>query len=489
MLTLHAKDAEIHREEQSSHGLPLCVDLDGTILNTDILWESFLILAKHQPWIIFLLPLWLLQGRAYCKKRIAERVTVDPATLPYNHDVLVFLHEEKQNGRDLILVTASDREPAQIIADHLGLFSEILTSDGSRNLSGSHKKALLISRYGDKGFDYVGNSRADLPVWSSARHAIVVGTSATLLNHVAQTAILEKHFPSAHRTLDILFQVFRIRQWVKNFLVFVPLIAATHLDTSTMIQAGVAFVSFSLCASSLYILNDLFDLSADRRHPKKRLRPFASGAYPISHGLLWMPVLLLASFGLSLLVLPKTFAAILGLYAFTTMVYSFFIKPMPILDVITLAGLYTLRIFAGGIAADVSISNWLLAFSTFFFLSLAFGKRHSELQFRRISKHQGLERRGYLGQDKDALATMGTASGYLSVLIFALYLNSHEILSLFHKPQILWLICPVLLYWISRVWLLANRGALEDDPLVMALNDPQSYAVIAAMGMLTLLAI
>lgn len=479
---------QIDREDLLSSVPPLCVDLDGTLLKTDVLWESLLMIVKHRPWILLLIPIWFLRGRAYGKRRIAETVNFEPSNLPYNEEVLAFLHEQKQAGRHLILVTGSDFGPAQQIADHLGMFSQILASDGNLNLSGQNKKDLLVWRYGEKHFDYIGNSTTDLPVWSSARLALVVGSSSRLLARVAHRARLAKTFPTGPKTLDTLVQVFRTRQWVKNFLVFVPLIAATRFDTLTMIQAGAAFASFSLCASSLYILNDLFDLPADRRHPKKRLRPFASGGYPISRGLLWMPTLLMISFSLCFLVLPQTFAAILGLYAFTTIMYSFFIKPMPILDVITLAGLYTLRIFAGGIAVDISISNWLLAFSMFFFLSLAFGKRHSELQFRRISKHQGLERRGYLGQDKDALATMGTASGYLSVLIFALYLNSDEILSLFHKPQLLWLICPVLLYWISRTWLLANRGALEDDPLVIALNDPHSYAVIGAMGMLTLLA-
>ena len=469
---------------------PLCVDLDGTVLTTDVLWESVILLCKHQPWILLKFPFWLVRGRAYLKQQIAQRVILDPAQLPYRQEVLSYLYQQKEAGRLLVLVTASDYQPAEAIATYLGIFSEVMASDGVRNLSGTEKRLALEYRFGAKGFDYIGDSRADLAVWSSANAAILVGTSQRILKHVRKVAPIEKIFPPSFHPLQAYVKALRIHQWVKNVLVFLPLLTAhLLLDVPSILHTGSAFVTFSLCASSLYLVNDLLDLQADRRHPQKRLRPLATGALPISTALVLIPILFLSALLTSWAMLPKEFSHLLGLYSLITFGYSFLLKQSPIIDVLTLAGLYTLRIFAGGIAIDVPISSWLLAFSMFFFLSLAFGKRHSEIQFRKVNENQGLERRGYLGVDKEALATMGTVSGYLSVLVLAFYINSPDVLNLYHHPQLLWLICPLLLYWISRNWLLAQRGNIDDDPVLTALKDPQSYSVVAAICLIGILAI
>ena len=478
------------RESGEAEPLVLCVDLDGTLVAGDILWESILLLFKQQPWTLLFLPVWALRGRAFLKRQIAQRVILDPASLSYCQEVLEFLHEQKDDDRILILATASDRQPAEAVAAHLGIFSDVIASDGTTNLSGHHKRRTLEQRFGQEGFDYMGNSTADLEVWPSAKAAILVNPSAQVQARAERSSTVTKIFPRTHHSALILLKALRIHQWVKNILIFLPLIASHQIfDTQKLFLACFAFISMSFCASSLYILNDLLDLSADRRHPQKKARPFASGDLSISHGLTLIPLLLLIAFMIAIPTLAPHFIGLLLLYAISTIAYSFLLKQLPILDVLCLAGLYTLRIIAGGVAIGVPISSWLLAFSMFLFLSLAFGKRHSELRYRKVNKHQGLDRRGYIGMDKEVLSTMGMISGYMSVLVLALYINSQDVLTLYHNPKFLWLACPLLLYWISRTWLLAHRGRLNDDPLIVALKDPQSYSVAAAVGLITLLAL
>ena len=468
----------------------LCVDLDGTLVATDILWESVLHLCKHQPWFLLIFPFWIVRGKAYFKQQVAQRVILDPAQLPYRQEVLSFLYQRKKTGRTLVLATGSDRQPAEAIAAHLGIFSEVIASNGITNLSGREKCLELESRFGLHNFDYIGNSEADLAVWPSAHAAFLVGPSRRVLAQAKKTSSIQSVFPPYTHSIQASIKALRIHQWVKNVLVFLPLLTAQQLLNVTAVgQAGLAFMAISLCASSLYLLNDLLDLEADRRHPQKKTRPLASGTVSISTALILIPVLLIGSFATSWLTLPGEFIKLLGIYCLTTVVYSLLLKQVPIMDVLTLAGLYSLRVFAGGLAIGVPISAWLLAFSMFFFLSLAFGKRYSEIQFRKVDKHEGLERRGYFGGDKEALSTMGTVSGYLSVLVLALYINSPDVLDHYQHPQLLWFVCPLLLYWISRTWLLANRGNIQDDPLLTAIKDPQSYSVAAAITLVCLFAI
>ncbi|MCZ6799085.1 MAG: UbiA family prenyltransferase [Nitrospirae bacterium] len=468
----------------------MCVDLDGTLLATDSLWESIFTLLKQNPWsLLYFLP-WLLQGKAKFKSEISKLVSLDPKILPYRMEVLSYLETLKKEGRELILVTGSHERIAHSVADHLGIFSEVIASNDHVNLTGTIKARILEKHFGAKGFDYMGDSSADLQVWPMARHAILVHPSQSVLRQASDTSTIHHVFPSPHNSISLYLKAFRSHQWVKNTLLFLPLLSAHHLfNIQALFLASMAFISFSLWASAFYIVNDLIDLPADRRHPHKQHRPFASGSLSITQGLTFIPVLLGLSLGISFLTLPINFSIFLGLYALITTAYSLVLKKMVILDVLTLAGFYTLRVVAGGAAVGVPISAWLLAFSVFFFLSLAFGKRHAELQLRKVSRRQGIERRAYLGVDKEMLAVMGTTSGYLSVLVLALYINSPEVFEHYSHPNMLWLACPILLYWISKTWILAHRGNLDDDPLVIALQDPTSYVLATLLSLLVFFAI
>lgn len=484
----HIPHTSLH-SSKTTHTAILCVDLDDTLLSTDVLWESILLLIKQQPWTLFILPFWYFQGRAHIKRRIAERVILDPSSLPYRQDVLDYLKQEHSQGRTIVLATGSDYQPAEAIATHLGIFAEVLASDGRNNLSGLPKSQKLVERFGERGFDYIGDNKKDLSVWAQAHSALLVDPTDQVLTQAKKSCPVIKTFHKESQSTTSLVQALRLGQWVKNILIFLPLLAAHQFDNWELnMQSLWAFFSFSLCASSIYILNDLLDLSADRRHPKKKHRPFASGALSIPYGLLMIPTLFLGAIMIALTTLSGSFLSLLSLYAATTTGYSLFFKQVAILDVLILAGLYTLRVLAGGIAIHVPISAWLLAFSMFLFLSLAFTKRYLELQYRKVRKNQELERRAYQGLDKQILATMGIISGYLSVLVLALYINSSDVLMRYQHPKVLWLTCPLLLYWISRNWLLAHRGALDDDPLILAVKDPHSYLIAIAVGLLAIFA-
>lgn len=457
--------------------LPLCVDLDGTLLKTDMLLESFVLLLKKNVLYIFLIPIWLLEGKAYLKRQIAERISFDAATLPYRNDFVDFLKDQHARGRKLILTTASDERIANKIAAHLSLFSEVLSSNGVTNLSGREKLALLQQKFGAKGFDYAANGLIDLEIWPYANEAIVVGAPLSLVEKVRQTTPVPHHFPNKKIHRRVLFKAIRLHQWLKNLLIFVPLIFAHKVtELPLLFDAVYAFFSFGLCASSIYLLNDLLDLEADRAHPRKKFRPLAAGDLPLIWGFILIPILLFASV-LIALNLPGIFLAVLGIYFLTTMAYSFYLKQVVLVDVLVLAGLYTLRIIAGAAAVDVPLSEWMLAFSMFLFLSLALLKRFSELRTLRSSDQETARGRGYFASDLEQIASLGAASAYISVLVLALYVNSSEVTKLYAHPVALWLICPLLLYWLSRIWLLAHRGVMLDDPIVYAIKDKSSYIV------------
>ncbi len=465
--------------------LPLCVDLDGTLIHSDMLLESFVRLLRQHFFSIFLLPFWLLQGRARLKHEIARRVTIDYACLPYNERLLAYLGEEKQKGRSIVLVTASDQRIAEGVAAQLGLFDAILASDGKRNLKAGRKAALLREKYGEGGFDYVGNELADLPVWQQARTALVVSRSPALKKRLSSRANVvwletdrQAGFPAS------VLRALRPHQWAKNLLVFVPLLLAhSYFDRERVLSTLWAFVSFSLCASAVYIFNDLMDLEADRRHPEKKHRPFAAGDLPIHAGL-GLSVVLLVLSALIAMTISEDYLLVFGIYFVSTTAYSLGLKAVALLDVFILAGLYTIRVLAGIFAADVALSFWLLALSLFLFFSLAMLKRYSELYNLEQREHRKMRVRGYTTDDQHILALLGVASGYISVLVLALYITTPEHMVEYRRPEFLWFVFPALLYWISRVWLLACRGRMNEDPVLFALRDVPSYviALIAAAG-------
>lgn len=451
---------------------PLCVDLDGTLIHSDMLHETAFGLLKASPLSVFMLPRILMtQGKAALKQLIASKVRFDPTALPYNNDLIAYLREQHASGRSLVLCTASDQSIADAISQHLGLFDEVMASNGLINLEGRHKAKALVDKFGEKGFDYAGNSIPDLEVWKHARKAIVVNASTRLISNVGAIADVEAVFDDLNSKFTVWLKALRVHQWLKNMLLFVPLMAAHQLtDGPAWISLIWAFVAFSLCASSVYIANDLLDLESDRQHPRKRNRPFASGVLPIHSGAIAAPLLFLLSCAAGAYV-SMAFLQWLLIYFLLTCIYSVKLKQLVLIDCMTLAVLYTLRIVSGAAAIESPMSFWLLAFSVFLFLSLAFVKRFAELQVQLLQGKHKVHGRGYFTDDAPLIQMLGIASGFMSVLVLALYLNSPEVQLLYAHPKWVWGNVPVMVFWVSWLWLRAHRGEMHDDPLIFAVKD------------------
>lgn len=488
---LQTRERNLTSSAQAVEGrnVPLCVDLDGTLIKTDLLWESLLVLLKRHPLLLALVPLWLLKGRAYLKREIARRVRLDVAVLPYNEEVLEYLRQEHQRGRMLVLATASHVHLAQEVAAYLGVFDHRILATDTVNLKGTAKLKALTDRFGAGGYDYIGNSTADLPVWSQAHRALVVTRSSSLVGRVEKAGVkVGRVFEQKQNLFHALLKALRMHQWAKNVLVFVPLIASHQvLQAPRMLAALTAFLAFGLCASGVYILNDCLDLEADRHHPKKKRRPFAAGELSIPFGLALSTGCLLVAFTMSIM-LPAAFFFVLALYFVLTCSYSLYLKQHVLVDVILLAQLYTVRVYAGGAATDIVPSHWLLTFSLFIFFSLALMKRFTEIKLVSLSDETNLRGRGYLTTDAEHMASIGSSSGLIAILVLALYISSTEVLTLYTHPEVLWLVCPVMLYWITRAWMLTYREKMEDDPVVFAVRDPKSYIVAALIGLILTLA-
>jgi 4-hydroxybenzoate polyprenyltransferase len=459
--------------------IPLCVDLDDTLVSTDTLWESIFVLLRINPLYIFLLPFWILKGKAYFKHQIAQRVSLNIAILPYRTEIVDFLKKQKQQGRTLILATAAHETIAHAVAEHLALFDDVLANNEKLNLKGVNKRNELEKRFGYQGFDYIGDSKADIPIFQAARTPYIVTASPRLLKKLDFPAP-EQIFLIKPVCTKTWLKVLRAHQWVKNLLIFVPLIVSHEFFIADkLIASSLAFLAFSLTASAGYIFNDLMDLEADRQHPTKCKRPFAAGTIPIQRSILFFFALLILSSLISFLWLPSGFFGMVMLYLLITLTYSFYLKRKMILDVIILAGLFTHRILSGGMAASIYISDWLLLFSVFFFTSLAFLKRYIELLRLKDKKDMtGIKNRDYYVLDIDFVANFGITSAYLSVLVFSMYIYSDATAAKYSSPFVLWAICPALLYWITRVWFLANRRSLQDDPVVFALKDGVTWVTM-----------
>lgn len=469
--------------------IPLVVDLDGTLLRTDLLVESAIGAAKRQPLAALAMPVWLLRGKAYLKERLALSSSIDAATLPYDPAVVEWLKEEKAAGRRLVLATASHRLLADAVQSHLQLFDEVVATEGGVNLSRHRKRDALVAAFGEKGFDYAGNSRDDLAVWEAARQAHVVNPEAGVKAAAARLGNVASLRDSRTGGARAWLKALRLHQWAKNLLLFVPLLAAQQAGVAAQwLHGSLAFIFFGLCASSVYLLNDLLDLQEDRRHPTKHCRPLAAGTVSIKAAVIACPLLLLAAFAGSLTFLPWKFAVALAAYYALTLAYSLYLKQLMMVDVVVLALLYTQRLLAGTFAFSVAITFWMLAFSMFIFLSLALVKRHAELQHAKNRGGGKAAGRGYFADDLEMIASLGAASGYLAVLVLALYIQEKTAMALYHEPRFLWLACPLMLYWISRTWLITHRGEMHDDPVVFAIKDRVSLAIGAAFAVLFWLA-
>jgi len=469
---------QVETHNQGAQTSVICADVDGTILATDLLYESLLFALKHSPFLIFCIPFWFLRGRAYLKARLADvAAAMDVSVMPLHEEVVAYLRDEAAKGRRIVLASASHGALVAKVATRLGFVNSIVASDAAKNCKGERKARAIQEHLGATPWEYVGDSASDCKVWNHASRVVCVTASDSF------AAAVSSRFPGAQImrkgqwSLNTIARALRVHQWMKNVLCFVPvLLAHRWFDQVAMAGAVGAAVAFSLCASGVYLINDLLDLEADRRHPRKRKRPCASGELPIVLALAMAPVLFVAAFlvagGIS-----GQFATILGIYFVLTTAYSFRLKALALVDIILLAFLYTIRIVGGGVAAGVEVSQWLLGLSMFLFLSLACVKRFSELLVLQQRNENRTWGRGYSVGDLEQVASFGSASGYISVLVLALYVSSHEVVQLYRNPAVIWLACPLLLYWISRIWLLARRGLVHDDPLVFALRDKVTYVV------------
>lgn len=469
--------------------VPLVVNLDGTLLRTNSLIESILPLVRMKPWTLLALPFWRLKGRAYLKHRVAAAATLDIHGLPFRTEVVEFLREQKMQGRPLILATGADEKLAAEINGELGLFDAVMASDGRINLIGENKRERLVTSFGPQGFDYIGNDRRDA-VWGAARRALLASDSPGFAKSIQKIRPVETIFKEPSARWQDYLDALRPTHWVKNALLFVPLAAAHRVfELGRLEHVALAFIAFDLCASGIYLLNDLLDLPADRRHPHKNERMLASGRIPLTYALFMMPLLLLGAFGLALH-LSIVFAGVMGLYTALMIVYSMKLKDIPLVDVFVLAGGYALRVAAGGAAAQLRISAWLLTLCMFLFFSLALIKRYAELIVLEAQPTAGGARaRGYLSGDKAMLVAQGIASGYLAVMVLALYTNTEISQRLYARHDVFWGVCLLLLYWVSYVWLAALRGRIVGDPVMFALSDRVSRWTIAGMGLLAALSL
>ncbi|MGD0446203.1 MAG: UbiA family prenyltransferase [Edaphobacter sp.] len=467
----------------------LCVDLDGTLVKSDTLHDSALAVARHHPAALLKIPGWLLQGKASLKRHLAETIQLDVVHLPYNRELLQYLEQQRATGRPIYLATAADAGTANRIADHLGLFTGVLASDGQTNLAGKNKLAAFQSQFGDN-FSYIGNALPDLPLLQHCQEPMVANPTPALSAALRRARVTPvRAFNERVSPLKAWLKAIRLHQWAKNVLIFIPLLLAHAWAPGLIAAAAVAFLSFGLCASATYIINDLLDLDADREHPRKHRRPFASGDLSVTSGIAVVVLFFAISLTLALLV-PHTVAALspelfyllkphyfllwLGIYLVTTLAYSLRLKRSVLVDVIVLSGLYTIRIIAGSAASGIAVSTWLGSFSIFFFLSLAFVKRFAELENLRERGGVSASGRGYHTNDIEQLRSFGSASGYASVVVLTLYISNLDAVQLYHHTKRLWLLVPVLLLWISRLWLQASRGRLHEDPVVYAITDRRS---------------
>ena len=466
---------------------PLVVDLDGTLIRTDLLVESLFAYLGADPARIVSLATALWNGKASFKAEIAQRVAIDPAHLPYDERVLSLIRDARDNGRRVFLASASNERYVRDVAEHLGLFDGWFASTDGENLGSGFKAKRLVQAFGEKAFDYVGNDRADLPVWSSANRSIAVGPSSSVRTEVEAVDPHALVLESQSAGLRPWVKLLRVHQWAKNALVFVPIFVAHWFDFGSIAVSTIAAIAFSLAASSIYILNDLVDLDADRRHRTKRRRPLAAGTVSVRQAMIVAPALFVGALGIGSLV-STAFVAVLLVYLAATTAYTFYLKRKMMVDIVTLASLYTLRVVAGAVAIGAVPSEWILAFSMFIFTALALVKRYVELAARVDAGLPDPTNRDYRKSDMNVLGALAAASGFNAVTVFALYISSDTVRHLYRHPHALWLICPILMYWIGRALVMAERRHMDDDPILFALKDRNSLLLFALICFIMIVA-
>lgn len=464
---------------KTDHDVPLVVDLDRVLVRTDLLVESLMVLAKSRPARLLAALSSLAGGPAHFKHRLAQEVIPDVVTLPFDEDFLDFLGQQKAAGRPLVLVTAADLRLAEAVAAHTGLFDEVICSDGINNVNARIKRDRLVARFGERGFDYAGNATRDPEVWAVARRAVLVGAAPHHADDVVDAARVERAFANRPGGTAGYLHALRPSQWIKNVLIFLPLLTVVDaVDWGMLVEGLAALVAFSLCASSGYVLNDLLDLPSDRRHPAKKNRPITSGRVSLVTMLALVPLLFLSGVVLGSWLNPW-FAALLVFYCALALAYSLRLKDVAILDVLVLVTLYILRVLGGGIVFGVTVSVWLLTFCIFLFLSLGLVKRYAELVVMRSVDGSRAHARGYVLSDQEMLASLGAASGYLAGLLLVLFQGGADgSAGIVNMDPAGAVICLLFIYWVSHIWLMAHRGRMKDDPLAFAVHDRLSQALI-----------
>jgi 4-hydroxybenzoate polyprenyltransferase len=462
------------------------VDLDGTLSPSDVLLECCLQLLKKNILYGFLMIYWAFKGPWVFKTEVTSRVDPVLDHLPINSVVLERLNQLKSAGHDLVLASASVHRDVQKVAKRLGIFDRVIASRDS-NLKGIKKLQAIEADCNGLPFVYFGDSAADIPVWKKAALSFGVNVSAATRSRASAAGIALNRIDTRSPGLRVWLKAMRLQQWAKNGLLFLPLIAAHESSTALWLSMVWGFVAFGLVASATYIWNDLMDLNADRQHPRKRHRPMASGALSISKAFVFMKVLGVLGFAIAYLAVGWQFTLVLIIYTIVTLLYTFVFKRTAFVDVLLLAMLYTVRVIAGGIGTGIELSSWLLAISLFVFLSLALVKRCAELEFLQLegSQPQG---RGYRMSDLSYLVSMGISSGFVAVLVLALYVDSQNGSMLYSKPEFLWGICPLFLYWLMRIWIMTSRKEMIDDPVHFAIHDRISWGFVLAVAVMVFLA-
>jgi len=472
-------------ESVSSAKNTLVVDLDGTLTPSDTLVESALFFLKSNPLNIFFVLWWLMLGRSELKSRIAEKSGYSPKNLPLRSDLLEWLATEKNQGRRLVLATAANRRIANSVANHLGIFDLVIASDSKNNLKGAAKLAAIQEQVGHD-FSYVGDCAADIPIWEQAQTAVLVGASRRTTNTVREIGNIEREFVYSRPNLGDVVKALRLHQWVKNVLLFVPLFTAFEFGDGAKVFATImGFVAFSLAASGTYLLNDLWDIESDRQHPRKKNRPFASAKLSLAWGGCFAVTLITLALSMAYC-FSQSFAAMLMGYVVLTTAYSWFLKKYVIVDVLMLSLLYTFRVLAGSVIADIKVTPWLLAFSVFTFFSLALVKRCAELVSLNAAGKLSAHGRDYNVNDLAVLWPLGVGASLCSVVVFGLYIGSPGAGERYGSANLLWLAGIGLIYWVARLWIKTARGEMHDDPIVFAFRDFGSRLTLLAMAVCVL---
>ena len=488
---VHGNEAASQEPDQNQ---PLCVDLDGTLIDADLSAESLFGALRRAPWLILWFPIWWLQGKQKLKAELAARAQPDATVLPYNQSVLALIRAAREEDRKVVLVTGSNIRLAENVQRHLQIFDEVIASDDVINLTGRRKANVLNDLFGEGGYEYVANAQIDMPIWQSAGAAVTVNAPNGVVQRVARLGKPHIDLPSRGPTVRTWAKAVRLHQWSKNALLFVPAVTGHMLfELGSFAACLLGFLCFGLFASATYIVNDLFDLDADRHHKTKKRRAFAAGVLSVQAGIGASAILLASGIALSFL-LPPGFRLTLFGYLGMTLAYSFWFKRVASVDVLLLAALYTIRVIAGAFAIGIALSFWLLAFSMFIFLSLALVKRVAELielkererammpSIAADPANGVVKGREYSTEDIPILQNLGASSGYLAVLVLALYIYSPEVLLLYQTPEILWLIAPLMLLWVTRLWVMTARGFMHEDPVVFAMKDPETWLAAGFTG-------